>query len=171
MIYAPSGTAFLTFLIMLFVALFNFINTALLFSGNGWMIPMLAIAFLLPFFLFRATRGGKKYLPTVHLSLPKYYHIPTIIFSTLLIILGSTFLKLIFVEGKYTEFFRLVSLKNHSLQKNKLIQLWLLLTQKALTSCASYRSIEMKGSLHRWSMTKHYLRRWGSWELYLNNLL
>ena len=104
MIYAPSGTAFLTFLIMLFVALFNFINTALLFSGNGWMIPMLAIAFLLPFFLFRATRGGKKYLPTVHLSLPKYYHIPTIIFSTLLIIWGSTFLKLIFVEGRYTEF-------------------------------------------------------------------
>ena len=104
MVFSPSGTAFLVLLVMLFLALFNLINTTLLFSGNEWIIPMLAIAFLIPFFIFRASRGGKKYIPTINLSLPQKHHIPTILFSTLLSILGSTLLKLIFIDGKYTEF-------------------------------------------------------------------
>lgn len=103
MIYSMSGTATLSLLIMVLLAIFNFVNTGLLFSNNAWIIPMLAISFLAPFFLFRATRGGKKYIPSTHLELPKKYHIPTIIFSTLLLILGSTLLKLAFVGGKYTE--------------------------------------------------------------------
>ncbi len=104
MLFSSSGTALLVFLTMIFIALFNVLNSTLLFSNNAWMIPMLAIAFLVPFFIFRASRGGKEYIPTLHLSLPKKYHIPTIIFSTLLLILGSTLLKLWFVGGKYVEF-------------------------------------------------------------------
>ena len=104
LIYEQSGTAFAVFLIMLFLAIFNFVNTALLFSSNWFMIPMLALAYLLPFFLLRATRGKKKYIPTKHLEFPKKHHLSTIVFSTLLIILGSTLLKLISVNGKYTEF-------------------------------------------------------------------
>lgn len=103
MIYSTSGTATLSLLIMILLATFNFVNTGLLFSNNAWMIPMLAISFLVPFFAFRATHGGKKYIPTIHLDIPKKYHIPTIIFSTLLLILGSTLLKLAFISGKYTE--------------------------------------------------------------------
>ena len=104
MLFAPSGTAFFTFLIMLFVAIFNLMNSTLLFSNNALIIPMLAIAFAIPFVVFATSRGGKEYLPTIHLSSPKKYHIPTIVFSVLLLILGSTMLKLAFVNGKYTEF-------------------------------------------------------------------
>jgi membrane protease YdiL (CAAX protease family) len=59
---------------------------------------------LVPFFLFGATRGGKKYIPTLNFSLPKKYHIPTILWSALFLMLGSTLLKLALVSGKYTEF-------------------------------------------------------------------
>lgn len=104
MIFSPSGTATLVLLIMIFLSIFNFVNNALLFANNWWMIPMLAFSFLVPFFLFRATRGGKKYVPTIHLSLPKRYHIYTILLSTVLLMLGSTLLKLAFISGKYTEF-------------------------------------------------------------------
>ena len=104
MLYAPTGSLLLVFAIMLLLSIFNLINTTLLFSSNAWMIPMVAIAFLVPFFVFRKSRGGKKYLPTLHLSVPKKYHIPTIIFSTILILLGSMLLKILLVNGKYTEF-------------------------------------------------------------------
>lgn len=104
MIFSPSGTATLVLMIMIFVSIFNFINIALLFSDNWWMIPMLLVAFLVPFFIFRAARGGKKYIPSIHLSLPKRYHVATIIFATLLVFFGSTLLKLAFVSGKYVEF-------------------------------------------------------------------
>lgn len=104
MIYESSGTAFVVFLTMLLLSIFNFINSALLFSNNWFMIPMIALAFVLPFLLFRATRGGKKYLPTIHLELPKKYHIQTILLSFLLLILGATFLKLIFINERYLEF-------------------------------------------------------------------
>lgn len=104
MIYSPSGTGALVFCIMFLICISNLVNTTLLFSNNLWMIPLLAISFLVPFFIFRATRGGKKYVPTLHLTLPKKYHVPTIIFSTLLLMLGSTLLKLTFVRGKYIEF-------------------------------------------------------------------
>ncbi len=104
MIFSPSGTAFLVLLVMLLIAIFNFVNVALLYSNNFWMIPMLAISFLLPFFIFRATRGGKKYIPTLNLSLPKKVHVRTIIYSALFLMLGSTLLKLAFVSGKYMEF-------------------------------------------------------------------
>ena len=104
MIYESSGTAFVVFLTMLLLSVFNFINSALLFSNNWFMIPMIALAFVLPFLLFRATRGGKKYLPTIHLELPKKYHIQTILLSFLLLILGATFLKLIFINERYLEF-------------------------------------------------------------------
>ena len=105
MLFSSSGTAFLTFLIMSLIAIFNLLNSTLLFSNNVFIIPMLAIAFVLPFIVFAASRGGKEYLPTLHLSLPKKQHVPTIIFSILLLILGSTLLKLAFVNGKYTEFY------------------------------------------------------------------
>lgn len=104
MLFSSAGSALLTFLIMLLIAIFNLVNSTLLFSNNAWMIPMITLAFLIPFFIFRASRGGKEYLPSIHLSLPKKYHIPTIIFSTLLSMLGSILLKLAFVNGKYTEF-------------------------------------------------------------------
>ncbi len=104
MIFESSGTAFMVLLTMILLSVFNFINTALLFSNNWFMIPMLALAFILPFLLFRATRGGKKYLLTTHLELPKKYHVQTIIFSFLLLALGGTFLKLIFVNERYFEF-------------------------------------------------------------------
>ena len=104
MIYESSGTAFVVLLTMILLSVFNFVNSALLFSNNWFMIPMIALAFVLPFLLFRATRGGKKYLPTIHLELPKKHHIQTILLSFLLLILGGTFLKLIFINERYLEF-------------------------------------------------------------------
>ena len=99
-----SGTALMVFLVMLLLSIFNLINTTLLTSSNAWMLPVLLISFLVPFFIFRASRGAKKYLPTIHVSLPRKIHVPTIIFSTLLVILGSTLLKLLIFSGKYTAF-------------------------------------------------------------------
>ena len=104
MIYSPSGTSAIAFLVMLFLAIFNLLNTAWLFSNNWFMIPMLAISFLVPLLIFRATRGGKKYVPTTHFNLPRKHHISIIVFSILLIAFGSTLLKLAFVDGKYVEF-------------------------------------------------------------------
>ena len=104
MIFSSSGTALMVFFILALIAIFNLINVGLLFSDNWWMIPMIAIAFLVPFFIFRATRGGKEYIPTLNLSLPKRYHVPTILLSALLLMLGSTLLKLAFVNGRYSEF-------------------------------------------------------------------
>ena len=104
MIYESSGTALVVLLTMILLSVFNFVNSALLFSNNWFMIPMIALAFVLPFLLFRATRGGKKYLPTIHLELPKKHHIQTILLSFLLLILGGTFLKLIFINERYLEF-------------------------------------------------------------------
>ena len=104
MLFAPSGSAFLCFGIMLLLSLFNLLNTTLFFSGNGWMILMLPIAFCLPFFFFWASRGGKKYVPTLHFGIPKRVHIPTIAFGTALLFLGSVFLKMTIFSGKYTEF-------------------------------------------------------------------
>lgn len=104
MIYSPSGTSAITFLVMLFLAIFNLLNTAWLFSNNWFMIPMLAISFLVPLLIFRATRGGKKYVPTTHFNLPRKHHISIIVFAILFMAFGSTFLKLAFIEGKYVEF-------------------------------------------------------------------
>lgn len=104
MLLSHSGAALLTFAIMLLISVFNLINSTLLFSGNGYMIPMILIAFALPIFVFVASRGGKQYLKSFSLSLPSKMHIPTIIWSTLLTFFGSTLLKLIFVNGKYIEF-------------------------------------------------------------------
>lgn len=102
-VYSPCGTATLTLLVMLLIAIFNFVNMGLLSSNNDWMIPMIALSFLAPFFLFKATHGGKKYELTTHKNLPKKYHIPTIVFSILLLAFGSTLLKLAFVSEKYVE--------------------------------------------------------------------
>ena len=104
MMYSSSGTATLVLLIMLFVTIFNFVNVGLLFSNNAFILPMLALSFALPFLLFVAKRGGKKYKFTNHLALPKKHHIPTIIFSVLLLAFGSTLLKLAFINEKYVEF-------------------------------------------------------------------
>lgn len=103
MIRSSSGTATIVFLIMLLVSIFNFINTGLLYSNNAWIIPMLVLSFVASCLLFKVTHGKKNYQFTTHLNLPKKHHIPTIVFSTLLIILGSTLLKLAFVSGKYVE--------------------------------------------------------------------
>lgn len=104
MLYAPTGAALTILAIMLLISLFNLINSTLLFQSNAWMLLMLPLSFLLPFFMFRASRGGKKYLPTQHLGLPSRIHIPTIIFSTVLLVSGSLLLKLLSYNGKYTEF-------------------------------------------------------------------
>lgn len=104
LLWAPSGTAFLVFAIMLLLSLFNLINTTLLFSSNAWMLLMVPIAFLLPSFIFWASRGATKYIPTINFSAPKKIHIPTIIFSTALIFLGSALIKTLLLNGKYTDF-------------------------------------------------------------------
>ena len=104
MLWAPSGTALLTFAIMLLLSLFNLINTTLFFSGNGWMILILPLAFIPVSFIFWISRGGKKYMPTIHFEMPKKIHIPIIIFSTALLFLGSSLIKIFLLEGKYTEF-------------------------------------------------------------------
>ena len=104
LILAPSGTALVVFLSMLMLSVFNLISTTSLTSSNAWMIPVMLVSILIPFFIFRASRGGKKYLPTLHLSVPKKIHLPAILFATLLIILGSTLLKLLIYSGKYTAF-------------------------------------------------------------------
>ena len=83
MIYSPSGTSAIAFLVMLFLAIFNLLNTAWLFSNNWFMIPMLAISFLVPLLIFRVTRGGKKYVPTTHFNLPRKHHIFIIVFAIL----------------------------------------------------------------------------------------
>lgn len=104
MLFAPSGAAFLVFAIMLLLSLFNLINTTLFFSGNELMLVMIPIAYSPPFFIYWLSRGGKKYIPTIHFELPKRVHIPTIIFSTLLMLSGSLLLKILIFQGKYTEF-------------------------------------------------------------------
>ena len=104
MLYAPIGALLLVFAIMLMLSIFNLINTTLLFSSNTWMLPMIALAFLVPYFIFRAFRGGKKYLPAQHLETPKRYHIPIILLSTGLILLGSMLIKILLIKGKYVEF-------------------------------------------------------------------
>ena len=104
LILAPSGTALVVFLSMLMLSVFNLISTTSLTSSNAWMIPVMLVSILIPFFIFRASRGGKKYLPTLHLSVPKKIHLLAILFATLLIILGSTLLKLLIYSGKYTAF-------------------------------------------------------------------
>ncbi len=104
LLWAPSGTAFLTFAIMLLLSVFNLINTTLYFSGNGWMVLMLPIAFLVPSYFFWISRGGSKYVPTVNFGMPEKAHIPTIIFSSALLFLGSSLIKMLIIDGKYIEF-------------------------------------------------------------------
>lgn len=104
MLFAPSGAAFLVFAIMLLLSLFNLINTTLFYSGNGWMLLMIPISFCVPTYFFWMSRGGKKYFPTIHFSLPKKVHIPTIIFSALLLFFGSALIKILIFNGVYTEF-------------------------------------------------------------------
>ena len=104
MLYAPSGTALTVFLIMLLLSVFSLINTTLLFAGNTFMLIMIPIAFILPLLIFRRSRGGKKYMPTLHFELPQKEHIPTIVLTLLLITLGSALIKMLIFEGKYTEF-------------------------------------------------------------------
>ena len=104
MICSHFGAAFTVFAIMLLLSIFNLVNTTLFLSTNAWLLPMTIIAFALPLLLFIASRGGKKYLKSFSLELPSKIHIPTIIYSTVLVFFGSTLLKLIFVSGKYIEF-------------------------------------------------------------------
>lgn len=104
LLWAPSGTALLTFAIMLLLSIFNLINTSLYFSGNWWMIIMLPIAFIVPFYFFRLSRGGKNYVPTVNFGMPEKAHLPTVIFSSALLFLGSALIKMLIIDGKYIEF-------------------------------------------------------------------
>lgn len=104
LLWAPSGTALLTFAIMLLLSIFNLINTSLYFSGNWWMIIMLPIAFILPFYFFRLSRGGNNYVPTVNFGMPEKAHLPTVIFSSALLFLGSALIKMLIIDGKYIEF-------------------------------------------------------------------
>lgn len=101
---SPSGATLTVLFTMILLTIFSIINTNLLSSSNALMLPILSISFLGPFFIFKASHGGKKYLPTAYLSIPKKIHFPIIVFSTLFIILGSSLLKLLIFSGKYTEF-------------------------------------------------------------------
>lgn len=104
MLFAPSGPTLLVFCIMLLLSIFNLINTKLLLSSNALLLLMVPISFLLPLFPFWLSRGGKKYVPTHHLELPKKAHIKVILLSGLTLIFGSTLLKLFFIGERYTEF-------------------------------------------------------------------
>lgn len=104
LLWESSGTAFLCFAIMLALSIFNLINSTMLSYTNAWMLLFIPLAFLPPAVIFAASRGGKEYVPTVHLSFPKKHHVPTLIYSTVLMILGSLLLKITFFEGKYTDF-------------------------------------------------------------------
>ena len=104
MLFAPSGAALLVFAIMLLISLFNLINTTLFFSGNAFLLLMVPLSFCAPLFFYWISRGGKKYLPTLHFGLPKRVHLPTIAFASLLMFLGSVLLKIFIFDGKYTEF-------------------------------------------------------------------
>lgn len=103
MLFSYTGTATLVLCVMILISTFNFVSIAFLNSSNLWLMPILALAFLVPFFVFRASRGGKKYTLTHHVALPKAYHLPTIILSVVLMMLGSTMLKLAFISEKYVE--------------------------------------------------------------------
>lgn len=104
MLFAPSGAALLVFAIMLLASLFNLINTTLFFGGNAFLLLIIPISFCVPLFFFWLSRGGKRYIPTIHFGLPKKYHVPTIALSTISLFLVSTLLKIFILEGKYTEF-------------------------------------------------------------------
>ncbi len=104
LLWEPSGTALCAFCIMLLLCVGNIVNSTLLFSTNSWMLLIIPISFIPPLMIFMASREGKRYVPTHHLALPKKYHVPTILYATVLLILGSLLLKLLFIEGRYTEF-------------------------------------------------------------------
>ncbi len=104
LVFAPSGAALLIFVAMMLLSVFNFINSALLFANNAFMLLMIPAAFVVPYVLFAASRGGKEYVPTLNLSLPRKYHLLTVLLGALLLICGSTLLKFLFVSGKYAEF-------------------------------------------------------------------
>lgn len=104
MLFAPSGTALLAFCVMLLISIFNLLNTTLFLGSNATMLLFIPLAFGVPTFFFWLSRGGRKYIPTQHLELPKKIHIPTILFSSLVLCLGSTLINLIFIDGKYTDF-------------------------------------------------------------------
>ena len=53
----------LIFAVMLLLSVFNFINSALLFANNAFILLMIPAAFIVPYVLFAASRGGKKYVP------------------------------------------------------------------------------------------------------------
>lgn len=103
LLFSPSGTSLLAFAIMLLLSIFNLINTTLLLSSNWLMLISIPISFGAPLFIFWLSRGGKKYIPTLNLELPKRVHLPSILLATLLLISGSTLFKFLFIEGKYTE--------------------------------------------------------------------
>lgn len=103
-VFAPAGEALLVFCIMLLLALSALIGSLFLKSTVGWFLPSVLISFGLPCLLFVRARGGKKYVPTFHLSLPRRCHVPTLIFGALTLVLGTLCLKLVFFDGKYTEF-------------------------------------------------------------------
>lgn len=104
LLWEPSGAALCAFFTMLMLCLCNLVNRTLLFSTNAWMLLILPLSFVPPFIIFKASRGGTKYIPTEHLSLPQKYHTPTMLYATILLILGSLLLKILFFEGRYTEF-------------------------------------------------------------------
>ena len=99
LICSPSGTATLVLLVMILLSASNFINIGLLFSNNTWTIPLLLISFFVPLLLFRATHGSKNFKLVGNLNLPKKYHVPTILFSFLLLIY-FLFLEVVMTKSK-----------------------------------------------------------------------
>ena len=104
MLYSQSGSALLTFCIMLLLCIFGFLNKAIFLSSNLALLPILLICFGAPFFIFWISRGGKKYIPSAHLELPKRMHFPTIILSAAFLMLGNALIKILIFDYKYTEF-------------------------------------------------------------------
>lgn len=103
-LFSSSGSTLLSLAIMLLLAFFNLINTFLFFGTNALMLPMILLAFVYPFLVFRASRVKKMTIPSTHLALPKIIHLPTIVLGTLVLFFGSTLLKFAFYNDVYTEF-------------------------------------------------------------------
>ncbi|MGM9632628.1 MAG: lysostaphin resistance A-like protein [Eubacteriales bacterium] len=150
-VFAPAGEALLVFCIMLLLALSALINSLFLKSTVGWFLPAVLISFGLPCLLFVRARGGKKYVPTFHLSLPRKCHIPTLIFGTLTLVLGTLCLKLVFFDGKYTEFSLYGAFSAHR-NGNILRDLYLL-----LSFCVTVPVLE--GAVFRGILLKEHDRR------------
>ena len=103
MLFSNLSALLLCFAVTLLLASFNFINSVFLSSSIWSMLFFIPLAFCPSIAIFLLSKK-QRYLITKHLCKIKKYHIPAIIYSILLLIFGSLFLKFIFIDGQYTAF-------------------------------------------------------------------